>query len=50
MLVPLGGTLAVEAPQRIALEGDIPNRYPLYRVYMGLIVDNWVVQSKDRDL
>ena len=38
MLVPLGGTLAVSAPQRSPLEGSIPNKYPLYKVYMGLII------------
>ena len=25
-------------PPRSPLEGDIPNRYPLYKVYMGLII------------
>ena len=38
MLVPLGGTLAVSAPQKSPLEGSIPNKYPLYKVYMGLII------------
>ena len=26
------------SPTRSPLEGDIPNRYPLYKVYMGLII------------
>ena len=26
------------SPTRRPLEGDIPNRYPLYKVYMGLII------------
>ena len=42
MLVPLPGTLAwypsCLKPARSPLEGDIPNRYPLNKVYMGLII------------
>ena len=38
MLVPLGGALAVSAPSRSPLEGGIPNKCRLYKVYMGLII------------
>ena len=36
---PLGGTLAVEAPLLEPFKrGYIPNKYPLYKVNMGLII------------
>ena len=39
MLVPLGGTLAVQPPLLEPLKEDMgPNKYPLYKVYMGLII------------
>ena len=34
----LGWYPSCVSPPRSPLEGDIPNRYPLYKVYMGLII------------
>ena len=39
MLVPLGWWApSCLTPVRSPLRGDIPNKYPLYKVYMGLII------------
>ena len=38
MLVPLGWYPSCLSPPRSPLKGDIPNKYPLFKVYMGLII------------
>ena len=37
-LVPLGWYPCCLTPPRSPLKGDIPNTYPLHKVYMGLII------------
>ena len=37
MMVPLGWYPSCLNPPRSPLKGDIPNKYPLYKLYMGLI-------------
>ena len=45
-----GGTLGMEVPKlftppRSPLKGDIPNnKYPLYKVYMGLIIKGTILR------
>ena len=38
MLVPLGWYPSYLTPPRSPLKGDLPNKYPLYKVYTGLII------------
>ena len=38
MVVPLGWYPSCLKPPRSPLKGDIPNKYPLYKMYMGLII------------
>ncbi len=38
MVVPLGWYGSCLTPPRSPLKGDIRNKYPLYKVYMGLII------------